>query len=96
MLSVLEQDYVCTWGLPEVFEELAENPSSPPKMRAAAKEVFEKFRPLVEVVILTPEGTVLERREANAEILPGSHESEVEAEERFLEFLETHRGGSPL
>ncbi len=76
---------MCTWALPSTVRDLAEKGS--PTVKEMATTAIQNFRPLVTLLVFTPQGQLVARREANEDILKPLHHSFEEGLSRFLKFL---------
>ena len=68
IVKKLQKDYVCTWVLPEVAKDYANNAKSA-EVRLFASTLVINFRPLVEIMVLSPDGRLIDRQGMNQDII---------------------------
>lgn len=90
IVEKLKKDYVCTWALPSVVRELAQNSKSA-ETKAFATTLFLNFRPLVEISVVKPDGTLVKSLSMNDDIIepfPTCLNPDRKLLDFFLGFLE--------
>ncbi len=93
ILKKLQKEYVCTWVLPEVAKDYANNAKSA-EVRLFASTLVINFRPLVEMMVLTPDGRLIDRQGMNSDILdpfPQCVPPGPDLMTHFLKFLDESR-----
>ncbi len=86
----MKRDYICTWALPDKLREIY-NTSSDQEVRRLAGTLLLNYRPLVELVLLSPQGKMLDRLSVNEDILanhPRCWPPSPELLAMFIRFLE--------
>lgn len=68
VIKFLQENYICTWSLPGELDDLKKD-SSDPEVRRVAALLREQYRPLVEIVRLTPNGELGRSLSMNKDIL---------------------------
>lgn len=92
VIEALQRHYVCSWVLPQTLDENIAQKKDP-ELTEVSKMLKDTFRPLVEIVIFSPDGKRLGHLSFNEDILfkfPSCTPPDPELLKFFLGYLEEH------
>ena len=90
VIKKLKSDYICTWTLPEDVKEMAIDHERS-DLKQLATTLILTFRPLVEMMVLSPEGVLVSHKSMNEDIMDNFANvfpPDEAALEFFLDYLE--------